>query len=137
MTDLSDDELTVLMIAQQGERLIPIGRWEQPVQSLVAKGFLRPQPNSADPNGNFNNVITEKGKALLLQKEDAPFREMIDVNNRIVHAQHDLAATSERIAVELATMARTSATVLGHDRTHALREWSRQILKRALELIGD
>ena len=36
MTDLSQDELTVLMIAATGERMMPIGRWEAPAKSLVA-----------------------------------------------------------------------------------------------------
>jgi FkbM family methyltransferase len=38
---MTDDELTVLMIAAQGESMIPIGRWKQPIESLTARGLMR------------------------------------------------------------------------------------------------
>ena len=38
---LSNDEMSVLMIAAQGQTMLPIGRWEEPTKSLAAKGFMK------------------------------------------------------------------------------------------------
>ena len=61
---MTDDELTVLMIASQGESMIPIGRWEKPIRDLTAQGFMR-------CNDSANYVITEKGCAAVRQEETA------------------------------------------------------------------
>lgn len=58
MVDLTDDEQTVLMIAAAGESMMPIGRWEQPVEHLVELGFL-------ERHNKFNNTITEAGRKAL------------------------------------------------------------------------
>lgn len=55
---LSDDEYTVLMIAAEGESMMPIGRWQPAVESLIERGYLR----SLD---RFNNVITPQGRAAI------------------------------------------------------------------------
>lgn len=55
---LTDNEFTVLMIAAQGESMMAIAHWKQPVESLVAKGYL--QSRGGD---NFNCVITPAGRA--------------------------------------------------------------------------
>ena len=34
---LTDDERTVLMIAAQGQSMMPLGRWETPVEHLVER----------------------------------------------------------------------------------------------------
>ncbi len=56
--DLTDDEFTVLLIAQQGESMMPIARWEKPVNDLVERGLLH-------RHDKFNNTITENGKEAL------------------------------------------------------------------------
>ena len=53
---LSDDERTVLMIAAAGQSMIPIRRWERPVKSLAAKGYL-------ERLDDVNYVITAAGRA--------------------------------------------------------------------------
>lgn len=63
MSNLSRDEETVLLIATKGERMMPIGKWKAPVETLTAKGLLVTQPNPGDPTGNFNCVITPAGRA--------------------------------------------------------------------------
>jgi hypothetical protein len=52
---LSNDERTILMIACAGESMIPIGRWERPVKSLAAKGYLK-------MIDHVNYVITAAGR---------------------------------------------------------------------------
>ena len=51
---MTNDEMTVLMIAAEGESMIPIGRWKQPIRDLEARGLMRKQDAS-------NYVITNKG----------------------------------------------------------------------------
>jgi hypothetical protein len=62
---LTDDEVTVLLIAAHGESMMAIGRWEPAVESLVRKGFMRQMDR-------FNNFITPAGKAAIeaADKED-------------------------------------------------------------------
>ena len=59
---LTDDEYSVLMIAAEGQSLMPIGRWEKPVERLVSRGLLH-------SHDRFNNVITPMGRAALAGHE--------------------------------------------------------------------
>lgn len=128
MSDLTADELTVLMIASKGESMMPIGRWEAPVESLVARGYLK-------RNDKFNNVITDAGLAACEKLEDDGIRDLIDANNRIAHAKTQSRQAAEQIAKALADLATLSEKVTGEDKKTALERWSRLILVRALELI--
>ena len=58
MSDLSQDELTVLMIAVHGESMMAIGRWQKPIERLLQKGYM--QSRGGD---NFNCIITPAGRA--------------------------------------------------------------------------
>jgi hypothetical protein len=128
MSDLTQDELTVLLIAAEGESMMPIGRWEAPVQSLVAKGYLH-------ANDKFNNFITDAGRKACKQGEDDDVRALITANNNVVEARQKASARAEELAGLLAELATYSCGVTGDDRPTALRKWSAQILARALELL--
>lgn len=68
---LSDDERTVLMIAAQGESMIPIGRWEGPIKRLTALGYMRRLDD-------VNYVITDAGRSAIDAAEaevDAAYRQ--------------------------------------------------------------
>lgn len=82
MTELTDDEFTVLLIAQQGESMMPIGRWEKPVESLVQKGFLHRYDK-------FNNSITTSGKevakARSAQEDNNLMQVLGEVQRMAVH----------------------------------------------------
>ena len=129
MPDLSQDELTVLLIAAEGESMMPIGRWEAPTQSLVAKGYLH-------ANDKFNNVITEAGRKACKQAEDDSMRALVGVGNEIVQAHRKTAARAEELAVLLAELATYSSSVTGDDKVKALRKWGKTVLERALELLN-
>ena len=73
---LSDDELVVLSIAAEGESMIPIGRWEEPVKRLVTLGYLW----SAD---KFNNLITERGRKRWAAEDDREIDAIIRLNNQM------------------------------------------------------
>lgn len=70
MVDLTDDEVTVLDIASRGEPMMPIGRWEVPVEHLIVLGLLKRR------NDKFNNVITDAGRKALAESGGA--QEAID-----------------------------------------------------------
>jgi hypothetical protein len=116
MTDLTQDELTVLMIADQGESMVPIGRWAAPIQSLLAKGYMH-------ANDKFNNVITEAG------------RQAVNHDETVVRGKDQARQAAEAIAVQLVDLAELSIRITGDNKKAALEKWSRQILTRALEML--
>jgi hypothetical protein len=66
---MDTDDITVLMIANEGERMIPIGRWQKPIERLLASGHLVKQPSAGDPTGGFNCVITALGRQAIAAEE--------------------------------------------------------------------
>jgi hypothetical protein len=128
VVDLTQDELIILLIADEGESMMPIGRWEAPVASLVAKGYLH-------ANDKFNNVITDAGRKVCKQADDDSARALIGVNDAVVEGWQKAAARAEEPAVLLAELATYSSSVTGDDKVKALREWGRVVLSRALELL--
>ena len=138
MADLTQDEFTMLLIAAKGEPMMPIGRWRESAEALVAKGLLQPRPHAGDPTGFFNLCITATGKLQAEQEDsdfDAQLRTMLDVNNQIKHAQNQARASAEQIAAQLVELTELSVKVTGDDKIKALREWSKVILTRALEMM--
>jgi hypothetical protein len=135
MSDLTQDELTVLMIAAEGEPMMPIGRWEAPCRSLVEKGYLKPHPQPGDPSGGHNLHITTDGKIIASKEEDARLRAVLTVNSQIQHTQKIARAAAEQIATQLVDLTELSVHVTGDDKVKALREWSKVILTRALEMM--
>lgn len=135
MSDLSQDELTVLLIAAKGEPMIPIGRWKAPTESLIARGYIKPRGYAGDPSGYFNNYITPEGQVAAERADDDSFRQVLNVSASIAHEQKKARAHAEQIAVQLVDLAEASSEVTGDDKVQALEKWSRQILTRALEMI--
>ena len=56
---MTDDEYTVLMIAAEGESMIPIGRWEEPIRTLTLAGLMRKLDQ-------VNYVITQAGRCAMV-----------------------------------------------------------------------
>ena len=92
MSDLSQDELTILMIAAEGESMMPIGRWEKPLDSLVAKGLMH-------RHDKFNVVITPDGRKACKETEDGNIRGLIEANNTMVTGKETARRNAEAIAV--------------------------------------
>ena len=134
MSDLSQDELTVLLIAAKGEPMIPIGRWKQPTEQLIARGYIKPRGHPGDPTGHFNNYITPAGQAAVEASERE--EDLITHGASMAHEQKKARAHAEQIAVQLVDLAEASSKVTGDAKIEALEKWSRQILARALEMIG-
>jgi hypothetical protein len=135
---LSDDELTVLLIAAQNQPMIPIGRWEAPTKSLIEKGYLKPHGHPGDPTGHFNNYITDAGRLVAEQSEkqqDDLLGQVLTVSASIGHQQKKARAHAEQIAVQMIDLAELSSSVTGDDKAESLRRWSEIVLTRALEML--
>lgn len=138
MTDLSPDELTVLLIAAKGEPMMGIGRWKDPVRSLLASGFLAATKSPQDPEGMFNLRITPAGQAEAERQDtiyDSQLGQMITQFNVIAHGQKKARAHAEQIAVQLVDLAEAASRVTGESRVDALRQWAKVILERSLEMM--
>jgi hypothetical protein len=72
---LTEDERAVLMIAERGEYMIPMGRWERPIKSLAARGFMR-------MIDSVNYVITEAGRLASSAAEDDAIRDWLKIGTR-------------------------------------------------------
>lgn len=128
MTKLTQDELTVLLIASQGESMMPIGRWQAPVESLLKRGYLH-------ANDRFNNVITPEGRIAAELTQSHNERAVAEVHNEIQMAQARARQMAEGIAAQLVELSQISSKVTAETSKKALERWSRIILTRALELL--
>jgi len=63
MPDLTNHEFAILLLADEGESLIPIGIWEKPIKNLVALGLLK-------KNDSVNYVITPEGRAARIARDE-------------------------------------------------------------------
>ncbi len=130
MPELTDDELTVLMIAAQGESMIAIGRWQKPTESLIQKGFM--QSRGGD---NFNCVITDAGRAACKEAEDAPYRAMIETAGKIQTTQAQIPDFAEQAAHLLEKAGLASSIVTGDAPEAAIKKWGSVIINRALDIL--
>ena len=145
MTDLSTDEQTVLLIAAQGERLMPIGRWKEPIDSLFAKGFLVRERHPGDPTGYFNNVISPAGRAAVDALDTEFDKVLLDmasprqmagmVADSQKHTRDRFRAEAETIAGNMVALARESVKATGEDVGVALKNWTKAIVKRVREMV--
>ena len=135
MSDLSQDELTVLLIAAKGEPMIPIGRWAEPTKSLIKMGYLKPHEHPGDPTGHFNNYITPEGMALAQRSDDDVVRDAVMVSSSIQHEQRKIRANAEAIAVQMVDLAMASSKMTGDAPLVAMEKWGKIIGKRAMEML--
>lgn len=109
MSELTDDEATILMIAAQGESMMPIGRWEKPVEMLLTKGMLARLDK-------FNNVITPAGRQAVEDWDkgnDDSYRQMLELGSKITNAREQAMKSVEQAAIHLSMAAKATAQVTG------------------------
>ncbi len=127
---ITDDEYTILMLASQDQVLAPIGRWEQPIKSLHARGLL--QMFNA-----WNYGITDAGRAALAEREkgdDEDLKRVLNAGNKIATVNASARVAAEESAKHLANAIRTSVIATGEKPEVCARKWMEAIIKRALEL---
>lgn len=128
MTDLTDDERTVLMIAAEDKSMMAIGRWEKSIDSLVQKGLM-------ERGDKWNNWITPAGREAIKEAEDEPYRKILEVGINLRNQQEQARASVEQAATHLMFAAKASALATGDSPQAAAASWSPKVLERALELL--
>lgn len=121
---LTDDERTVLMIAAQGNSMMPIARWKPTVENLCSRGLMR----MADP---WNCYITDEGRkateateaSIDLEWKDAVGRaqkgEAKHITQQVEEIGRDLSTQEESLRFACENVAK--AIISGFDR----RDWDR------------
>jgi hypothetical protein len=130
MSDLSDDEFSVLMIAAENQSMMPIGRWERPVESLVAKGYLQ-------RHDKFNNTITPAGRSALQKRERDDVTALKTAAQAVGDAQAKARSSADAAAMMLIEAAKASVAATGDTLQTAVIRWGQQVVQRALELSGE
>ena len=133
MSEISDDEFSVLMIAKQGQSMIPIGRWKSPVLKLAQKGLLQ----CVD---SVNYVITPQGEAMCDERDrddDGAFRQILESSNKIANARTQAQQSVEQAALHLSHAAKASALATGDPAAFCAEKWTPIILQRAIELLKN
>lgn len=132
MSNLTDDEYTVAMLAHQGQYLAPIGRWEKPIRDMHARGLL----NKIDDSNYIANQAT---RAALMKHEegiDNEFRRAIEANNNIANASTQAQQSIRQSALHLSFAAKAAALATGETPEQAVKKWLGAVEKEALELVG-
>ena len=132
MSDLSQDEFTVLLLAAEGESMIPIGRWRAPILALTERGLMQ-------CNDSVNYAITLEGRAAVAERnreDDEMLQPLLEHANKLANTRTQAQLSVEQAAQFLAQAAKVSALETGDDVVVALRKWSRVALDRALELVN-
>lgn len=126
--ELTDDEYTVLLIAVQGESMIPIGRWEVPIKNLAKRGLMF-------RHDDVNYGITYAGRAAARTRETQDDRQLGRALEMAPAIQNSIRDFAEQAAQLLAKAAIASAAVTTDTPEQAVRKWSEVIRKRAVELL--
>jgi len=130
---ITDDERTVLMIADRGEYMLAIGRWELPIKSLAKRGLLASQIL----NGGPQYTITEAGRTELNAAEHEEDQQLREIINRSSATLASIRGKAEQSAQLLAQAAKESEQATGDSPKVAAERWSEMILKRALDIIAN
>lgn len=97
MSELTQDEFTVLLIAAEGESMIPIGRWKWSILSLTERGLMR-------KNDDVNYAITEEGKNACKDRDEADdkaLRDLLARNSKAIEARAEEESVEPLLAEEL------------------------------------
>lgn len=131
MSEITDDEFSVLGIAKEGQSMIPIGRWEKPIKSLAEKGLLH-------ANDSVNYVITDAGRQAWASRDsedDVLISQSLNLNNKIANARLQSQQSIEQAAQAFATAARATALLTGETPQSAARNWSKALVERTLSIL--
>lgn len=95
--ELSQDEFTVLLLAVEGESMIPIGRWKAAVLALTERGLMR-------KNDEVNYEITAEGRKACEQRnedDDKSLRDLLARNLKTIEGRAEEDSESPLLAEEL------------------------------------
>jgi len=132
---ITDDEYSVLLIADQGEYMLAIGHWEKSIKALAARGLL----NMGIFNGGPQYTISNAGRQALKEREQAEDKQwgaLIKAGSKLGDAQKTARDHIESAAQSIAAAAK-AGSVLGDTPETAARKWMPAILERALDIINN
>jgi DNA-binding TFAR19-related protein (PDSD5 family) len=127
--ELTEDEITCLTIAGNGENMLAIARWEKPIDHLVELGLMRRLDK-------FNNLITANGKQVLEMALEGQHHEYTRLSNDVALAKQDYANEMEQAAQHLANATRVKQRLTGQFPNQAAYGLAQEALRRALEILG-
>lgn len=130
---ISDDEFTVLSIAHEGQSMIPIGRWQKPVESLRTRGYML-----AIDGANY--IITTAGRTAWKAADaerDKGLGQMIEMASRVGNARHRAAELAEAAALKFAAAVSITVQTTGETQDVAVALWGNEILRRTMVLLNS
>lgn len=127
--ELTQDEEACLLIVAEGTFLAPIGRWEQPVKSLTAKGLMY-------RGDAVNYGITDAGRERAAQLDREQLGGLVEKSNQVGAAQAYLRAFIEPAAQLLAQAAQVAAKTVGDSEEMAVERCAQVALDRAKQLLA-
>lgn len=122
--ELTQDESTLLQLAATGESMMPIGRWEKPIESLVKKGFLH-------QHDKFNNVITAAGRQAIERDEEKTWENLAQAVMKTSSAQAEIQTYVRTAVDQLVRAVQLTQQLKGDSVSHALEQWSSVIFREA------
>lgn len=131
MSSLSDHETAVLMIAEKGESMIPIGIWEKPILNLTMLGLLKKLDS-------VNYIITDAGRAMLDKRQQVEDEQFVQAFAKVTdarNAQQQVIQSVEDAASHLVLAAKASVKLTEHTPQQEVWTLGQQVVARAIELM--
>lgn len=131
MSNLTDHETAVLMLAAEGNSMIPIGIWEKPILNLTQLGLLK-------KFDSVNYGITDSGRKMLADRqheEDADFKAAFAKLTDDRNAQTQSVMSTNQSAQHLVFAARAAAKLSGESPEKEVWTLGQAVISRAMELL--
>lgn len=129
---LTQDEITVLEICCEGGVIAEIGRWQEPVERLVRKGYLE--------GIKFNWTITPAGRAAFDasdDREDKALAAYVDKFREMEVGRAEISAAIMAMVEPCVELSRRSSALSGKDAIHDLDEWLRVLRREVARKLGE
>lgn len=130
-SSLTDHEYAVLMLAADGNSMIPIGIWEKPILNLTVLGLLK-------KFDSVNYGITDSGRKMLADRqheEDDDFKQAFAKLNDDRNAQQQSVMSTNQAAQHLVFAARAAAKLSGNSAKMEVWSIGQGVIQRAMELL--
>lgn len=131
MSNLTDHERAVLMLAAEGKSMIPIGIWEKPILNLTVLGLLK-------KFDSVNYGITDAGRKILdsaQAEEDADFKQAFARLTDDRNAQQQAIQSTTQAAQHLVYAAQAAAKLSGLTAEQEIWQIGQATIQRAMELL--
>lgn len=131
MSNLTDHERAVLMLAAEGKSMIPIGIWEKPILNLTVLGLLQ-------KFDSVNYGITDAGRKILNDvqaEEDDDFKRAFAKVSDDRNAQQQAVQSTTQAAQHLVFAAKAAAKLSGNTPEQECWQIGQATISRAMELL--